>query len=159
MYIQPSDRRAEQAPPFDMIVPKNYSGNAFRSYEQEAEAEHTAMPPPDDPPHNDLPTDEMPPSEASAAQPSDQDDGTIPAWNDRDSERKRAPHGQEKEPHGGILSRLPFLSSLLPPPRGKHKKDGAFPEWIVIAAVILLFFSEDSDNDILPFLLLLLLWN
>lgn len=61
--------------------------------------------------------------------------------------------------HSGLLSRLPFLSSFLPPPRCKDGKNSLnLPDWVLIGAMALLFLSEE-DNDILPFLLLLLLWD
>ena len=160
MYVQPPDNGARQAPPPDVIVPKNYSGNAFRQYGHDLEAERHE-PPVSPPPVNELPPD-LPQDETPVADlPNDADSKAIPAWkdngkNDCEDDRHRK---DDSEKHGGILSRFPFLSSLLPPSRGKHKKDGTLPEWVVIAAVILLFFSEDGENDILPFLLLLLLWD
>ena len=175
MYIQPPNRQTERMPLSEVIVPKNYSGNAFRQYVSDSEAE-----PPDSPtsipPTQDL-NQELPPSEApvtgSADQeveapvtaPPEQADEAIPTWRgerDERTERDRDRHRtdeQEKGSRGGLLSRFPFLSSLLPPSRGKHKKDGILPEWVLIAAVILLFYSEDGESDILPFLLLLLLWD
>ena len=169
MYVQPSGSGVQQAPPTDMIVPKNYSGNAFRQYSRDLEAERQEPPPIEGMPPSEPPPE--PPDEAPVAERSEQDERTAPVWknddrdekyrNEGDTRRDRDHphhHTNEQEKHG-FFSRFPFLSSLLPPPRGKHKKDSALPEWIVIAAVILLFFSEDGDNDILPFLLLLLLWD
>ena len=171
MYVQPPDRLTEREALGEVIIPKNYSGNAFRQYGRGDEAERSA-PPPHDPPKEAPPSPPPdPPSiEAPTAEPSEQDGEAAPVWKDADcdegargahAKRNHEPdcHHGEQEKRGGLLSRFPFLSSLLPPSRGKHKKDGILPEWVVIAAVILLFFSEDGDNDILPFLLLLLLWD
>lgn len=168
MYVQPPDNGTRQAPPPDMIVPKNYSGNAFRQYVGNSEAER-----PEPPPSPDLPSPELPPQPPDDVPTSkaEQDGEAAPVWKNDDRDEKfrekdhfdrdrDRPHRHESEQEKrGFFSRFPFLSSLLPPPRGKHKKDGILPEWVVIAAVILLFFSEDGDNDILPFLLLLLLWD
>ena len=160
MYVQPSDRSVRQVPLDDtrgnVIVPKNYSGNAFRQYG--GAEERTQAPPPPAP--EALP--DPPPDAVTTADTVEEE--AAPVWKsiDRDDERSgRTPtHRRENEQERhGFFSRFPFLSSLLPPPRGKHKKDGLLPEWVVIAAVILLFFSEDGENDILPFLLLLLLWD
>jgi hypothetical protein len=47
----------------------------------------------------------------------------------------------------------------MPPPRGRGKEKGGLPDWVLIAALIFLFGGEGDEDDILPFLLLLLLWN
>ena len=159
MYVQPPDNGTQQASRPNVIVPKNYSGSAFRQYGRDPEAERP-QPPVSPPPVNEPPPD-LPQDEAPVTDLPDGDGEAIPAWknsdkNDCEDDRHRK---DDREKHGGILSRFPFLSSLRPPSRGKHKKDGILPEWVVIAAVILLFFSEDGENDILPFLLLLLLWD
>ena len=44
MYVQPPDRGARQTPRSDVIVPKNYSGNAFRQYVGDSEAERPQPP-------------------------------------------------------------------------------------------------------------------
>ena len=61
---------------------------------------------------------------------------------------------------GGLFSRIPFLSSLAPPPRGcgqghKHSEIWDF----VLLAVVALSLLSGKDDDILPLLLLLLLWD
>lgn len=195
MYIQPPDRERGREPPFHreeapIIVPRNYSGNAFR-YEREPprqappESEHAHPSPVAEPhfeaPPTDTPDNAPPPPETAPAwAPRRWEDGYGREHDDdrhdarphddrhRDGDRyhdgdrrdaDRRPEEHPKELRGGFFSRFPFLSSLLPPPRGKDKKDGILPEWALIAAVILLFFSEEGENDILPFLLLLLLWD
>ena len=65
---------------------------------------------------------------------------------------------EEKSESGAAFARFPLLSALLPPKRGK-KEGGDLPEWVLIAAVFLLLFADGEKNDILPFLLLLLLWD
>ena len=62
---------------------------------------------------------------------------------------------------GGLFSRIPFLSSLAPPPRScgdgarKHSELWDF----VLLAVIALSLLNGKDDDVLPLLLLLLLWD
>ena len=133
MYIQP-----EREPREPLSIPSNYSGNAFRQAPREqalpkvppvTENVSEPMPPPPPPP--------LPPDEAVEA--SAQVDC---------AEKPR-----------GLRERFPLLSSLLPPARSEHKRGGVLPEWALIGAVILLFLWEDTENDILPFLLLLLLWD
>ena len=84
------------------------------------------------------------------------------ARRDRGDSGQRAPApsarpGERSEEGRGLLSRIPFLSSLLPPPRRRDGKSATLPDWVVIGALALLLLGEE-DSDILPFLLLLLLW-
>ena len=135
MYIQP-ERENENA----LSIPRNYSGNAFRIPAEE--------PPPPDLPAPEITEPQAPPVEQAPSAP-------------------EASLGEESIPTGafaaekpqGLRGRFPFLSSLLPPAREGQKKGGALPEWALIGAVILLFLWEDEENDILPLLLLLLLWD
>ena len=62
---------------------------------------------------------------------------------------------------GGLLSRLPFLSSFLPPPREKCEKERHHGEWwdVALLALAVLCLLGDRENDVLPILLLLLLWD
>ena len=128
MYIQP---------PFS--IPKGYSGNAFpdeptveASIKEEASAEEVI--------------DQTPaaPEGAQEQENAESEKEAVAA--------SAAPSG------GGIFSRFPFLSSLLPPPRRKKEKGGSLSEWVVIG-IFLFLILEDNDQDLLPFLLLLLLWD
>ena len=154
MYIQPVGRGTPELP---FSVPRDYSGNAFRQESPPSPAPPPAdiavpLPPPlafDDvggevPP--DVPEMEgMPPDTAPPAAPA-------------------SATGEEEPPAvqaggGGLFSRIPFLSSLMPPARGRAREKGGLPDWVLIAALIFLFGGESDEDDILPFLLLLLLWN
>lgn len=118
------------APP---SIPEGYRGSAFSVTPE-------APPPPTKEPKeepSEEPHDEPPAAEAFAPF----------------GEHKEDRHRDHAPPH----ARFPFLSALLPPKRREGK--GGLPDWVLLAAVAVLFFSEENDNDILPFLLLLLLWD
>ena len=117
------------------VIPEGYRGSAFSVAPE-------APPPPIEEPSAAVqePTREAPSEKEPAAE----------AFAHRE-ERDRGREGASP------LSRFPFLSSLLPPKRKEGK--GGLPDWVLLAAVAVLFFSEEGDNDILPFLLLLLLWD
>ena len=61
----------------------------------------------------------------------------------------------------GLFSRVPFLSSLVPPPRKCGEGERKHSElWdFVLLAVVALSLLNGRDDDILPLLLLLLLWD
>lgn len=119
-------------------LPKNYSGSAFSPDGER----RFPTPPPE-------PAPEPPPSKPSPLHdpPEQVSDPTAEAF---------APKSAENHPVGGLISRFPFLSSLLPPRRARERSP--LPDWVLLGAVALLFFS-DGENDILPLLLLLLLWD
>ena len=131
------------------ILPQNYSGSAFPRAPQPEAAEPplSGTEPPVTPPTPPAESPPTPPSEPQA------EPAETPA-----SARPSPPPPPEKrsEPFG----RFPFLSSLLPPPRhgAERKERSILPDWVLLGAVALLFFGDES-NDILPFLLLLLLWD
>ncbi len=61
----------------------------------------------------------------------------------------------------GLFSRIPFLSSFAPPPRAcgeGERKHSELWDWILLAVVALSLFNG-KDDDVLPLLLLLLLWD
>ena len=148
MYIQP-DRP---------IPPKNYSGSAFSR--EGTPLFHTPAP---EPTREQAPTPEASPTLPTVPQALPESVPETPlsieptAASDPEHTEEAVQVGST--PHSGLLSRLPFLSSFLPPPRGRDGKNGlSLPDWVLIGAMVLLFLSE-GDNDILPFLLLLLLWD
>ena len=62
---------------------------------------------------------------------------------------------------GNLFSRVPFLSSLAPPPRtcGEGgRRHGELWDWLLLA-VIALSLLGGKDDDVLPILLLLRLWD
>lgn len=124
------------------ILPKNYSGNAFSPNGERLFPAPAQQEPPDDA----LQEATMP----TAAQSGISDEApeqTAEAF---------AQKSAETRPVSGLISRFPFLSSLLPPRRA-GRNDALLPDWVLLGAVALLFLA-DGDNDILPLLLLLLLW-
>ena len=139
MYIQPPQRGFGQERP--LTVPRDYSGNTFRA------PPVTPMAPlMQEPPADEAPAQETSPIADTQDTPDVSESPTEDA----------VPTGAAPQKEKGLLSRFPFLSSLLPPKRG-DRHEGDFPEWALIGLVLLLL-SEDA-NDILPFLLLLLLWD
>ena len=135
-----------------MQLPRDYSGNAFSPPVME---DILPKAPPGTPPK----TQQEPPTVSQAAQ-----DAPAPP-KEAAAQSAFAPSLQGG---GGIFSKLPFLSVLLPPPRQKDgkrcEKEGGFLQnvelldWVLIGAALLLFFTDNTD-DILPLLLLLLLWD
>ncbi len=110
-------------------VPKGYSGNAFQE-------------PPPTPPV----TEASPPPEAERTAPP-----TV---------EEAAPASAGEAPPDtpvSALGRLPFLSSLLPPPR-KKREGGGLPEWALVALIFFVL-NDSREGDLLPILLLLLLWD
>ena len=108
-------------------VPKGYSGNAFQE--------------PPSPPVAEAP----PPPEATKA---------VQAV------EEATPASADKAPPDtpvSALGRLPFLSSLLPPPR-KKREGGGLPEWALVALIFFVL-NDSREGDLLPILLLLLLWD
>ena len=110
------------------------------------------------------PTPQPPPAQPQEAEPVPQADAAIseppPAQRQASGEQPSVPSGTfgAGPARGGIFSRFPLLSSFLPPPRGKGEKGGRdLVEWALIGLALLLFLDDKSD-DILPLLLLLLLW-
>ena len=116
-----------------IALPRDYHGNAFSR--QEAQA-----PPP--PREKEVP--EEAPLEGAQAPP---------------LEAESFCHKEEKPQGGSLFDRLPFLSPLLPPTRHEGGRSG-LPEWAIIGLVLLLLLNgKEGNNDLLPFVLLLLLWD
>ena len=135
MYIQSNNHDI----PF--TIPRGYSGSAFAPPEN-ATQQHT--------PEQQEPLAEAPPPKEEPYEETtvkDIKEDAVPAF---------APHREARR--GGIFERLPFLSSLLPPTRKKQGEKEGLPEWVVIGIVLLLLL-DSPENDLLPFLLILLLWD
>ena len=142
MYIQP------QRPdlPFDTApaIPRDYSGSAFSK---------APAPPIGEQPSVSSPVTELSESPPDAQQPTPEEQPVVDAASTPVSTDTAC---KARTPENGLLHRFPFLGSLLPPKRsGKHET--GLPDW-VIWGLLLLLLSEDG-NDVLPFLLLLLLWD
>ena len=67
--------------------------------------------------------------------------------------RKMPPPHKWEGAHGGLFSRFPFLTSLLPP---KHHGAPPSSDLALVVGVFLLL-SDNKEDDVLPLLLLLLL--
>ena len=61
----------------------------------------------------------------------------------------------------GLFSRIPFLSALAPPPRSCGEGERKHSEFwdFALLAVVALSLLNGKDDDVLPLLLLLLLWD
>lgn len=156
MYIQQQPQGASEG---GVQLPLDYSGSVFESM-QSAPAE--AVEPP------------APQEEHVAQQKAAQENAAEAPTQEQSVEAglfHRDPHGEalrrddekRKEPpqRGGIFDKIPLLSALLPPPRGKGEHQGwlgDWKEWVLIGVALLLFLNESTD-DVLPLLLLLLLWD
>ena len=132
MYIQAQTDK-------ELQLPQNYSGSAFvkETLEPsppvgESESNQAAAPPPDP----------EPAVEAGAF------------FGGAEPERC------EKNERGrGLFSTIsPLLSSFLPPRCEKRADHGQWRDLALIGVAVLLFLREDTD-DLLPLLLLLLLWD
>lgn len=143
MYIQNSN-----ATGLPFSLPKGYRGSAFSVAPQEPPPTNEQAP---DPP----PTNAQAPESPSPPPPTESTEDTPAAA--PEAAEAFAPH-RDRAREGGIFARLPFLSSLLPPPRQKHGERGGLPEWAVLGIVLLLLL-DSPENDLLPFLLILLLWD
>lgn len=62
---------------------------------------------------------------------------------------------------GELFSRVPLLSSLLPPARVKGEGAKAHSDWwdLALLGLAVLFLLDSRERDVLPILLLLLLWD
>ena len=135
MYIQP----ASEGPFFGgaknepILVPKGYSGSAF---DRTSEATAAAA--------------------AVESAPEPQVEAEAPAETPEAAAEVMA--GPESVPaSGGLFSRVPLLSSLLPP-RRRGREGGGNSDLLTLGLLFLLL-REDGDNDLLPFLPLLLFWS
>ena len=154
MYIQ--ERSTEN----ECTVPPDYSGHTY-----------TARSP-------DTPTDDLPPTppapqvaRSDTAVESEGEDVAqkstqTGAFSGHGGNPFSPKEGKRGDPFGalglsGLFSRIPFLSTLAPPARrcGEgDRKHGELWDWILLALVALSFLNG-KDDDVLPLLLLLLLWD
>lgn len=111
-------------------VPRGYSGSAFAEAVRETAAPTTEEAP-------------EPQAEATPTTPTPQEDSTPTAEPIKDTPV-------------GLFGKFPFLSSLLPPPR--KKGENGLPEWALLAIIFFLL-NDSREGDLLPILLLLLLWD
>ena len=127
MYIQPAGRSPYTVSENEAVVlPEGYRGNAF---------------------------DRTPPAEEPKSPP----DAEAPAVEAVAEAVREAPaEDAEAAPVGGLLGRMPLLSSLLPPRRSGRKEGGSD---LLVLGVLFLLLREEGDGDLLPLLLLLLFWN
>jgi hypothetical protein len=168
MYIQPQVDK--EAP--GILVPRDYSGNAFApqvTSPPEAELDPPSVKEDTSPAPQDTPPPPPPAQESplfAECENEVQDQGSVAAG--AFSQGHRA-HGHSDTPShtsgiGGLLGRLPFLGSLLPPTH--HCKDNETQgllshggrDLLILGAIAYLLFFDQSEDSILPLLLLLLLW-
>ena len=152
MYIQ---NNPQGKLPFSL--PKGYSGSAF----EPPRSEPIEPLPPNEPQEIPGPPAPTPPPEPQKGEL--EDNATVDGSESdtaSESAADAAPAFSQKRDRRdqGIFSRVPFLSSLLPPPRRGRGEKGALPEWAILGIVLLLLL-DTPDNDLLPFLLILLLWD
>ncbi len=164
MYIQPdTPEREQQAPP-------DYSGHTYKAPERVELSPPDPVPePPPDFLAQDLPPCDAPLQDADPTPTGDapSEDG-VPAG--AFGGHGGTPFGKKGGKRGdffgnlglgGLFSRVPFLSSLAPPPRGCHegeRRHGELWDWVLLALVALSLLGG-KDDDVLPLLLLLLLWD
>lgn len=129
MYVQPAAEGpfARGGRGEPVFVPEGYSGSAF---ERASEAPEVA---------------EAPAAEEESAPAAEEAPVTA-----------EAPAEEAAPTSGGIFSRVPLLSSLLPPRR--RSREGGSNDLLTLGLLFLLL-REDGENDLLPLLLLLLFWN
>ena len=150
MYIQ------EEQPEKERNAPPDYSGHTYKAPEriEPFSQEETEI--------------EVPQAEAvSKMQDASLGESTpAGAFGARGGAEKHKGGGKRGELFGnlglsGLFSRVPFLSSLAPPPRrcdGEERKHSELWDWVLLA-VVALSFLNGRDDDVLPILLLLLLWD
>lgn len=151
MYIQEEPFVKEQG------VPPDYSGHTY----QVPERVEFSTPPAtlaDEPPCEDAPQ-EMQDAKNEESTPA----GAFGTRRGADKNQKDGKRGDFFGGLGlsGLFSRVPFLSSLAPPPRrcGEgERKHGELWDWVLLAVVALSLLGG-RDDDVLPILLLLLLWD
>ena len=152
MYIQ------EEGPNKEQGAPPDYRGHTYQVPER---VEFSTPPPailPDETPREDV--------ACEAQEGSDEKSTPAGAFGARRGVDKNQKDGKRGDFFGnlglsGLFSRVPFLSSLAPPPRkcGEgERRHGELWDWVLLAVVALALLGG-RDDDVLPILLLLLLWD
>ena len=154
MYIQEKDGE-QKAPP-------DYSGHTYRPPTEEPyEPPSVAAEPPSEPTKSAAEEPREPatePAEPSAPV------GLFEREKPRAHTQKDGKRGgiSEHSGLGGLFSRVPFLSSLLPPSRERCEGKREHGDWwdlAILGLAVLFLLDGNQDNDVLPILLLLLLWD
>ena len=136
MYVQPP---MGDAP---VQLPKEYHGTVF------APAEETGAPPE---------VTETTSSASEASAPPVQEVKPPTAQEGEDPGATQTGARVSRGLFDGLLGRCPLLSSLLPPSRGERANHELLT-WVLLGAAVLLLLDDRTD-DILPLLLILLLWD
>ena len=154
MYIQEEPSERERG------IPPDYRGQTYKAPEKvpervEFSTEESLMPP-----------DE--PREAQAADVGEEENEKstpVGAFGGGVGAAKGQKGGKRGDFFGnlglsGLFSRVPFLSALAPPPRRceEERKRSELWDWVLLA-VVALSLLNGRDDDVLPLLLLLLLWD
>lgn len=148
MYIQ--NNPPERLP---FSLPKGYSGSAFDVSPGEPSE------PPSAEPQVERKAPVEPPKSEREPPPVNEHENSLENEHESTEEDAAPAFSEHKDRHGsGLFSRLPFLSSLLPPPRRGRGEKGALPEWAILGIVLFLLL-DTPENDLLPFLLILFLWD
>lgn len=140
LYIQKQPEWGGDREPAPLQIPENYSGTTVTPAAPPTGAESAAG--------------AEPPLPEKAAEPEAAAGAILPG------EAAGRMEKEEQKPRGGgapwqaMLSRFPFLSSLLPPKRGAA--GGTQTSELALIVGVLLLLSGEQD-DILPLLLILLL--
>ena len=153
MYIQEEPSERERG------IPPDYRGHTYKTPEKVPErvefSTEESAPPPDPPVEEDV---------MSAQEPQKEKSTPAGAFGDRDGEGYGKKGGKRGDFLGnmglsGLFSRVPFLSSLAPPKRCEgERRHGELWDWVLLAVVALALLNG-RDDDVLPLLLLLLLWD
>ncbi len=148
-----------QSPREDAIpLPRDYSGSTFRQEPQKSDGSEETHPVPTpvrEEQEEKTPTAAQDTSAEQVAGERENTEDATPAG----AFFKEDGHGAPRGGLGGLFSGASsLLSAFLPPARGSKKRKDSWSEWIVIGIALLLFLNDDAD-DLLPLLLLLLLWD
>ena len=164
MYIQPQ----ADAPTSGIYLPRDYSGNAFAPQKEPLPNSEEDLPQAEKTQSVQTPTEaqascEMEPRAECEAEPLQQKDVETGMFS-KEASGSGCNEERRGQGFGGLLGKLPFLSSLLPPARHYKEENaqglfsGGGRDLLLLGAMAYLLFFDQSDDGILPLLLLLLLW-